>query len=157
MAVWEPALFSPALVLAPPCRAAASRRPQITHVRFLRVQPFKPRLMPVDMVISPLEDSFWQEAQDGQMRLKIRVRRMKEGRELRAWQDFMRGDEGEGAGVSEALITSCRAALGGGCDIEVFDIAPQPRGLPPRQSRFERDLTVAGGRSSDTSCCSLTT
>lgn len=39
--------------------------------------------MPVDMVIAPPEDSFWQEAQDNQMKLKIRVRRMKEGRELR--------------------------------------------------------------------------
>ncbi|XP_064193124.1 dual specificity protein phosphatase 8-like isoform X2 [Anguilla rostrata] len=39
--------------------------------------------MPVDMVIAPPGDGFWQEAQESQMKLKIRVRRMKEGRELR--------------------------------------------------------------------------
>ncbi|KAM9376489.1 dual specificity protein phosphatase 8 isoform 2-T3 [Pholidichthys leucotaenia] len=39
--------------------------------------------MPLDVVIAPVEDCFWPELQDTDMRLKIRVRRMKEGRELR--------------------------------------------------------------------------
>ncbi|XP_036399336.1 dual specificity protein phosphatase 8-like isoform X2 [Megalops cyprinoides] len=39
--------------------------------------------MPVDMVIAPPEESFWQEMHESEMKLKIRVRRMKEGRELR--------------------------------------------------------------------------
>ncbi|XP_044047822.1 dual specificity protein phosphatase 8a isoform X2 [Siniperca chuatsi] len=39
--------------------------------------------MPLDVVITPAEDCFWPDLQDTDMRLKIRVRRMKEGRELR--------------------------------------------------------------------------
>ncbi|XP_026221592.1 dual specificity protein phosphatase 8a isoform X2 [Anabas testudineus] len=40
--------------------------------------------MPLDVVIAPVEDCFWPDLQtDTDMRLKIRVRRMKEGRELR--------------------------------------------------------------------------
>ncbi|XP_073328691.1 dual specificity protein phosphatase 8 isoform X2 [Pagrus major] len=39
--------------------------------------------MPLDVVIAPAEDCFWPDLQDTDMRLKIRVRRMKEGRELR--------------------------------------------------------------------------
>ncbi|XP_063765643.1 dual specificity protein phosphatase 8 isoform X2 [Eleginops maclovinus] len=39
--------------------------------------------MPLDVVIAPPEDCFWPDLQDTDMRLKIRVRRMKEGRELR--------------------------------------------------------------------------
>ncbi|XP_019749690.1 dual specificity protein phosphatase 8 isoform X2 [Hippocampus comes] len=39
--------------------------------------------MPLDVVISPAEDRFWPDPHDTDMRLKIRVRRMKEGRELR--------------------------------------------------------------------------
>nr|XP_057930928.1 dual specificity protein phosphatase 8 isoform X2 [Doryrhamphus excisus] len=39
--------------------------------------------MPLDVVISPAEDRFWPDLQDTDMRLKIRVRRMKKGRELR--------------------------------------------------------------------------
>ncbi|XP_051916034.1 dual specificity protein phosphatase 8 isoform X2 [Hippocampus zosterae] len=39
--------------------------------------------MPLDVVISPAEDRFWPDLHDTDMRLKIRVRRMKEGRELR--------------------------------------------------------------------------
>ncbi|KAM6961164.1 dual specificity protein phosphatase 8 isoform 2-T2 [Aplochiton taeniatus] len=39
--------------------------------------------MPLDVVIAPAEDCFWPELQDTDMRLKIRVRRMKAGRELR--------------------------------------------------------------------------
>ncbi|KAI3371519.1 hypothetical protein L3Q82_024107 [Scortum barcoo] len=39
--------------------------------------------MPLDVVIAPAEDCFWPDLQGTDMRLKIRVRRMKEGRELR--------------------------------------------------------------------------
>ncbi|XP_017274507.1 dual specificity protein phosphatase 8a isoform X2 [Kryptolebias marmoratus] len=39
--------------------------------------------MPLDVVIAPAEDCFWPDLQDTDMRLKIRVRRMKQGRELR--------------------------------------------------------------------------
>ncbi|KAM6936804.1 dual specificity protein phosphatase 8 isoform 2-T2 [Xenentodon cancila] len=39
--------------------------------------------MPLNVVIAPAEDCFWPDLQDTDMRLKIRVRRMKEGRELR--------------------------------------------------------------------------
>lgn len=39
--------------------------------------------MPLDVMIAPAEDCFWPDLQDTNMRLKIRVRRMKEGRELR--------------------------------------------------------------------------
>ncbi|XP_054631649.1 dual specificity protein phosphatase 8 isoform X2 [Dunckerocampus dactyliophorus] len=39
--------------------------------------------MPLDVVISPAEDRFWPDLQETDMRLKIRVRRMKKGRELR--------------------------------------------------------------------------
>ncbi|KAM4618842.1 dual specificity protein phosphatase 8 isoform 2-T2 [Polymixia lowei] len=39
--------------------------------------------MPLDVVITPAEDCFWPDLQETDMRLKIRVRRMKEGRELR--------------------------------------------------------------------------
>lgn len=39
--------------------------------------------MPLDVVIAPAEDCFWPELQESDMRLKIRVRRMKQGRELR--------------------------------------------------------------------------
>lgn len=39
--------------------------------------------MPLDVVIAPPEDCFWPELQETDMRLKIRVRRMKQGRELR--------------------------------------------------------------------------
>ncbi|XP_029993332.1 dual specificity protein phosphatase 8 isoform X3 [Sphaeramia orbicularis] len=39
--------------------------------------------MPLDVVIAPAEDCFWPDLQETDMRLKIRVRRMKEGRELR--------------------------------------------------------------------------
>lgn len=39
--------------------------------------------MPLDVVIAPAEDCFWPELQETDMRLKIRVRRMKKGRELR--------------------------------------------------------------------------
>lgn len=39
--------------------------------------------MPLDVVITPAEDCFWPDLRDTDMRLKIRVRRMKEGRELR--------------------------------------------------------------------------
>lgn len=39
--------------------------------------------MPLDVVIAPAEDCFWPDLRDTDMRLKIRVRRMKEGRELR--------------------------------------------------------------------------
>lgn len=39
--------------------------------------------MPLDVVIAPAEDCFWPNLQESDMRLKIRVRRMKEGRELR--------------------------------------------------------------------------
>ena len=35
------------------------------------------------MVIAPAEDCFWPDLKETDMRLKIRVRRMKEGRELR--------------------------------------------------------------------------
>lgn len=41
------------------------------------------RGMPLNVVIAPAEDCFWPDLQDTDMRLKIRVRRMKEGRELR--------------------------------------------------------------------------
>lgn len=40
-------------------------------------------VMPLDVVIAPAEDCFWPDLQDTDMRLKIRVRRMKQGRELR--------------------------------------------------------------------------
>lgn len=39
--------------------------------------------MPLDVMIAPAEDCFWPDLQETNMRLKIRVRRMKEGRELR--------------------------------------------------------------------------
>ncbi|XP_061577433.1 dual specificity protein phosphatase 8 isoform X2 [Cololabis saira] len=39
--------------------------------------------MPLNVVIAPAEDCFWPDLHDTDMRLKIRVRRMKEGRELR--------------------------------------------------------------------------
>ncbi|XP_043915004.1 dual specificity protein phosphatase 8 isoform X2 [Protopterus annectens] len=39
--------------------------------------------MPVDIVIAPVDDTFWAEMHEGEMKLKIRVRRMKENRELR--------------------------------------------------------------------------
>ncbi|XP_041131993.1 dual specificity protein phosphatase 8-like isoform X2 [Polyodon spathula] len=39
--------------------------------------------MPVDIVIAPTEELFWTEMHDSEMKLKIRVRRMKEARELR--------------------------------------------------------------------------
>ncbi|XP_028304247.1 dual specificity protein phosphatase 8 isoform X2 [Gouania willdenowi] len=39
--------------------------------------------MPLDVVITPVEDCFWPDLHGTDMRLKIRVRRMKEGRELR--------------------------------------------------------------------------
>ncbi|TNN59814.1 Dual specificity protein phosphatase 8 [Liparis tanakae] len=39
--------------------------------------------MPLDVVIAPAEDCFWPDRRDSDMRLKIRVRRMKQGRELR--------------------------------------------------------------------------
>ncbi|KAJ3596597.1 hypothetical protein NHX12_003002, partial [Muraenolepis orangiensis] len=41
------------------------------------------RGMPLDVVITPAEDCFWPELRGSDMRLKIRVRRMKEARELR--------------------------------------------------------------------------
>lgn len=39
--------------------------------------------MPVDVVIAPSEDQFWTDMREGQMKLKIRVRRMKESRDMR--------------------------------------------------------------------------
>lgn len=39
--------------------------------------------MPLDVMFAPAEDCFWPDLQETNMRLKIRVRRMKEGRELR--------------------------------------------------------------------------
>ncbi|XP_064019240.1 dual specificity protein phosphatase 8 isoform X2 [Pogoniulus pusillus] len=39
--------------------------------------------MPVDVMIAPSEDQFWPDMREGQMKLKIRVRRMKESREMR--------------------------------------------------------------------------
>ncbi|KAG7473795.1 hypothetical protein MATL_G00099600 [Megalops atlanticus] len=39
--------------------------------------------MPGDVVIVPLEHSFWPEMHESEMKLKMRVRRMKEGRDLR--------------------------------------------------------------------------
>ncbi|XP_029607477.1 dual specificity protein phosphatase 8 isoform X2 [Salmo trutta] len=41
------------------------------------------RVMPLDVVIAPAEDCFWPVLQESDRRLKIRVRRTKEGRELR--------------------------------------------------------------------------
>ncbi|XP_074903983.1 dual specificity protein phosphatase 8 isoform X2 [Buteo buteo] len=39
--------------------------------------------MPVDVMIAPSEDQFWTDMREGQMKLKIRVRRMKESRDMR--------------------------------------------------------------------------
>ncbi|XP_053802531.1 dual specificity protein phosphatase 8 isoform X2 [Vidua chalybeata] len=39
--------------------------------------------MPVDVMIAPSEDQFWTDMREGQMKLKIRVRRMKESRDKR--------------------------------------------------------------------------
>ncbi|XP_029438166.1 dual specificity protein phosphatase 8 isoform X2 [Rhinatrema bivittatum] len=39
--------------------------------------------MPSDVAISPSEDQFWTEMHEGQLKLKVRVRRLKESRELR--------------------------------------------------------------------------
>lgn len=39
--------------------------------------------MPVDVMIAPSEDHFWTDMREGQMKLKIRVRRMKESRDKR--------------------------------------------------------------------------
>lgn len=51
--------------------------------------------MPLDVVIAPVEDCFWPDLQDTDMRLKIRVRRMKEGREFRGvYPPGLRAGEG---------------------------------------------------------------
>ncbi|KAJ7422766.1 dual specificity protein phosphatase 8 [Willisornis vidua] len=39
--------------------------------------------MPVDVMIAPSDDQFWTDMREGQMKLKIRVRRMKESRDKR--------------------------------------------------------------------------
>lgn len=39
--------------------------------------------MPVDVMLAPAEDQFWTDMHEGQMKLKIRVRRMKESRDMR--------------------------------------------------------------------------
>lgn len=39
--------------------------------------------MPVDVMLAPSEDQFWTDVHEGQMKLKIRVRRMKESRDMR--------------------------------------------------------------------------
>lgn len=39
--------------------------------------------MPVDIMLAPAEDQFWTDMHEGQMKLKIRVRRMKESRDMR--------------------------------------------------------------------------
>ncbi|XP_062433982.1 dual specificity protein phosphatase 8 isoform X2 [Rhea pennata] len=39
--------------------------------------------MPLDVMIAPSEDQFWTDMHEGQLKLKIRVRRMKESRDMR--------------------------------------------------------------------------
>lgn len=41
--------------------------------------------MPLDVMIASSEDQTWPDMHKGQMKLKIRVRRMKESRDIRGW------------------------------------------------------------------------
>lgn len=63
--------------------------------------------MPLDVVIAPAEDCFWPDLQETDMRLKIRVRRMKEGRELRGVYSPGRTKQGGFAAFSSCFPGLC--------------------------------------------------